>query len=127
VNGLIQGVSFNNPSDYRIKEEVKPLDLKKFSIDHLNPVSYKYKDSQKESIGVIAHELQDYFPFLVEGEKDGEKIQSVNYIGLIGVLVKEIQELKKIGNNNTCQINTLKQQVEELKEEINDIKHTSKI
>jgi hypothetical protein len=31
---------------------------------------------------------------LVEGEKDGEKTQSVNYNGLIGVLIKEIQELK---------------------------------
>jgi len=31
----------------------------------------------------------------VSGEKDGEEMQSLNYIGLIGVLVKEIQELKK--------------------------------
>jgi hypothetical protein len=31
----------------------------------------------------------------VEGEKDGEKTQSVNYIGLIGVLIKEVQDLKK--------------------------------
>jgi len=31
----------------------------------------------------------------VSGEKDGEQMQSLNYIGLIGVLVKEIQELKK--------------------------------
>ena len=62
----------------------------------------------KESIGLIAHEVQEYYPFLVEGEKDGEQTQSVNYIGLIGVLIKEIQELKKrvlnleniIKNNN---------------------------
>jgi hypothetical protein len=31
----------------------------------------------------------------VEGEKDGEQTQTVNYSGLIGVLIKEIQELKK--------------------------------
>jgi hypothetical protein len=31
----------------------------------------------------------------VEGEKDGEHMQSVNYVGLIGVLIKEIQDLKK--------------------------------
>jgi hypothetical protein len=61
----------------------------------LNPVSYKYKDSQQESIGLIAHEVQQYYPFLVDGEKDGTKTQSVNYTGLIGVLIKEIQELKK--------------------------------
>ncbi len=44
---------------------------------------------------MIAHEVQEYYPFLVEGEKDGYNTQSVNYIGLIGVLIKEIQELKR--------------------------------
>ena len=50
--------------------------------------------TQKESIGIIAHELQEHFPFLVEGTKDGPQTQTVNYIGLIGVLIKEVQELK---------------------------------
>jgi hypothetical protein len=36
---------------------------------------------------------------LVEGEKDGKEYQSLNYTGLIGVLVKEIQELKKRFSN----------------------------
>jgi hypothetical protein len=39
--------------------------------------------------------VQEYFPFLVEGIKDGEDTQTVNYLGLIGVLIKEIQELKQ--------------------------------
>jgi len=39
--------------------------------------------------------LQEYFPFLVDGRKDGETTQSVNYIGIIALLVKEVQELKK--------------------------------
>ena len=47
------------------------------------------------NIGLIAHELQEDFPFLVEGTKDGERIQTINYIGLIAVLIKEVQELKK--------------------------------
>ena len=61
----------------------------------MNPVYFKFKADDKESIGLIAHELQEHYPFLVEGEKDGETTQSVNYIGLVAVLVKEIQELKK--------------------------------
>jgi hypothetical protein len=39
--------------------------------------------------------LQEHYPFLVEGEKDGSNMQTVNYIGLIGILIKETQELKK--------------------------------
>ena len=94
ASGTITAVAITATSDYRIKEDIKPLQLADYSVDNLNPVTFKFKKDGKESIGLIAHELQEYFPFLVEGEKDGETTQSVNYIGLIGVLIKEIQELK---------------------------------
>ena len=46
-------------------------------------------------MGLIAHELQEVYPFLVNGVKDKEELQSVNYIGLIPLLIKEIKELKQ--------------------------------
>jgi hypothetical protein len=46
-------------------------------------------------MGFIAHEVQTQFPFLVNGEKNDKDYQSINYLGLIGLLVKELQELKK--------------------------------
>ena len=95
TNISVLAPSFTTTSDYRIKEDVKPLDLNVFSIDNLRPVSYKFIDKNNINIGLIAHELQEDFPFLVEGSKDGERIQTVNYIGLIAVLIKEVQELKK--------------------------------
>jgi hypothetical protein len=58
-------------------------------------VTYYNKITNKTDIGFIAHEVQEQFPFLVNGEKDGKIYQSINYIGIIPVLVKEIQELKK--------------------------------
>jgi protein-arginine kinase activator protein McsA len=39
--------------------------------------------------------IKELYPYLVKGLKDGEEIQSLNYNGLIGILVKEIQELKQ--------------------------------
>jgi hypothetical protein len=77
----------NISSDYRLKEEIQPIS-DSFSIDKLNPCSYLLKDdeSKKLQTGFIAHELQEIFPHLVNGEKDGEEMQSVNYIGLILVL-----------------------------------------
>jgi len=96
VTGNINSTgTISTGSDYRIKDSIRPLDLEEYSIDKLNPVYFKFKDTGKENIGLIAHELQDYYPFLVEGEKDAINIQKVNYNGLIGVLIKEIQELKK--------------------------------
>jgi len=94
-NTIVTAYQFTSTSDYRIKENVKPLNLQDFTIDHLQPYYFQFKDNGKESIGLIAHELQEQIPFLVEGKKDGEQIQSVNYSGLIGILIKEIQELKK--------------------------------
>ena len=80
-------------SDYRIKEDVKALD-NKFQVDYLKPVTYMNKQTQKQDIGLIAHELQEIYPELVNGEKDGSEIQTVNYIGLIPILINEIKSLK---------------------------------
>ena len=94
VTGTATATSFTSTSDYRAKKEISPLLLEEYSIDKLNPVKFKYINTNEDSIGLIAHEIQEHYPFLVEGEKDGEKMQSVNYMGLIGVLIKEVQELK---------------------------------
>jgi hypothetical protein len=69
------------------------------------------KNTNKQDIGLIAHELQEHYPFLVNGEKDGEKHQTVNYTGLMGIFIKEIKDLKH-------QINDLKQQIKELNNKI---------
>ena len=98
VSGNIQcqtiiTVGVNNGSDYRIKEDIKELD-DTFTVDKLRPVTYKNTKTGNQDIGLIAHELQEIFPFLVTGEKDGEKLQTINYISLIPLLIKEIQDLK---------------------------------
>jgi hypothetical protein len=80
-------------SDYRIKENIKSLD-NQFNVDYLNPVTYVNKQTKKQDIGLIAHELQEFYPELVNGEKDGSEVQTVNYIGLIPVLINEIKNLK---------------------------------
>jgi len=91
----VSGTISPPPSDYRIKDIIEPLqDSPVYSVDNLKPVKYFNKKSKKEEIGFIAHEVQEYFPCLVTGEKDGPNIQTLNYIGLIGILTKEIQILK---------------------------------
>jgi hypothetical protein len=94
VNGQVNATSYNSASDYRIKKDVVTLD-ETFTVDKLRPVTYNNTKLDKQDIGLIAHELQEIYPFLVNGEKDGEHFQSVNYTGLIGILIKEIQDLKE--------------------------------
>jgi hypothetical protein len=95
INGNVNATSYNASSDYRIKRSVMPLDLT-FTVDVLNPVSYVLKDDKDEKlqVGFIAHEVQEFYPFLVNGVKDGPDTQSINYNGFIGILTKEIKDLK---------------------------------
>ena len=65
-----------------------------YTVDALNPVTYIFKATGKQDVGFIAHEVQEFYPFLVNGEKDGATNQSLNYNGLIGILTKEIKDLK---------------------------------
>ena len=93
INGIVTATSFNANSDYRLKENIQKL--VDCSVDNLNPVSYILKNNKEPHVGFLAHELQEYFPTAVTGQKDGETMQSVNYMELIPVLVKEIQNLKQ--------------------------------
>jgi hypothetical protein len=94
VSNAVTAFSFNATSDYRIKTSITDLDPT-FTIDHLRPVKYINIHDSKEYIGFIAHEIQQTYPFLVTGEKDGEETQTMNYDGIIGILVNEIKMLKQ--------------------------------
>lgn len=94
VSGTINTNEIVIGSDYRLKSNIKPLD-DSFVVDHLRPVEYNKNNCDKKEIGFIAHELQNIYPDFVSGNKDCEITQHVNYNNLIGILVNEIQMLKK--------------------------------
>ena len=106
ITSTLTATTYTTTSDYRIKENVKPLD-DTFTVDNLNPVTYTLKGTNQPGLGVIAHELQEEYPFMVTGNKDGKEIQSVNYTALIGILIKEIQDLKKTVSIMKTQIRDL--------------------
>ena len=96
AQGTVTATQFINLSDYRIKKDVVPLNQTPITIDNLKPVQYMNILLNKPDIGFIAHEVQREIPCIVNGNKDDEEYQSVNYVGLIGVLVHELQQLKSI-------------------------------
>ena len=64
-------------------------------LDKLRPVTYYQTQLQRQDIGFLAHELQEHYPELVTGEKDGDQMQSVNYTGVLAILINEVQRLKR--------------------------------
>jgi len=78
----------------------------------LRPVEYYNILTKRHTLGLIAHEVQEQIPFIVTGEKDGEDTQSINYSGLISVLIHEMQELKDTIRTLSSRIETLEKQTE---------------
>jgi len=97
-------VSYNTSSDYRIKENIKPMTDAWDKIKALNLVNFTWKTHKTAPAqdGVIAHELQEIFPQAVTGEKDemvtrtdGTKdmeLQGVDYGKMSTLLAKGLQE-----------------------------------
>ncbi len=80
-------------SEKNIKEDI--TNIINEDVDELQPVKYKNKLNNKLEYGFIAHQVQDVFPEIVQGDKDGEEYQSINYLGLIPIMVHEIKQLKE--------------------------------
>ena len=97
VSGTIKTLGINNVSDYRIKENVMSLSMSSNipKIDGLRPVMYYNKLLQKNEYGFIAHEVQEIFPDIVVGNKDAEQYQTMNYMSMVPLIVKEIKEMKR--------------------------------
>ena len=103
VGGTVTAPVITQTSDYRIKDQIEYIDDTDITVDDLLPVKYHNMLTHRDDIGFLAHEVQEIYPFLVNGEKDGENYQNLNYIGLIGILVKEIKDLKsRIRCMETC-------------------------
>jgi hypothetical protein len=95
--------NWNNPSDQRLKENIEDLTLTSANdITKIIPKKYNYKsdEGKREHFGVIAQELEEFFPNLVDNltyETDGkvEEHKVVNYIELIPLLLVKIKDLQK--------------------------------
>lgn len=92
VVGVITCTDIDSTSDINLKTNIKPIDDPLAKVMQLNGVSFDWKETQQPSMGVIAQELEKVFPELV---KQSDSHKSVNYNGLIGVLIEAIKEQQK--------------------------------
>ena len=104
-SGNLSATDFNSTSDINLKENIRPIEDPIEKIIQLNGVSFDWKDTHNSSIGVIAQEVEKVFPELVKTEDK----KSVNYNGLIGVLIEGMKEQQK-------QINILMNKIKTLEE-----------
>lgn len=93
--------TYGTTSDYRLKQNVSPLESQLERIKKLKPVEYIWKSNDKKGEGFIAHELQEIFPDAVYGKKDGVAddgkpvYQNVDTSVIVASLVAAVQELSE--------------------------------
>jgi hypothetical protein len=85
----VEAQDFNSTSDLDLKTNVNTIDNSLDIINSLRGVSFDWKSNGKKSYGVIAQELEKILPDLVT-TKDNK---SVNYNGLVGILLQAVKEL----------------------------------
>jgi hypothetical protein len=89
-SGIITAVDFNSTSDQNLKTNIQTVENALETVNSLRGVSFDWKETGKSSYGVIAQELEVVLPQLVSNTE----IKTVNYNGIIGVLIEAIKELK---------------------------------
>lgn len=120
VTATLYAASVSTSSDSRLKENIRNMnDSATANIQQLRPVEYKLKQDSIHCLygedayemkvnhyGLLAQEVQEIFPNLVYESKDG--YLSINYLELIPVLIKSVQELSSEVMDLKTQLNELK-------------------
>ena len=91
IAGILTATDINSASDIRLKTNIKSFENTLEKIVQINGVSFNWIENNAKSGGIIAQDVEKVFPELVN---DGDH-KTVNYNGLIGVLVESIKELKQ--------------------------------
>jgi hypothetical protein len=90
-------------SDERLKENIETVDNALDKVLNMRGVYFNKKDRPDvRKIGLIAQEVESVIPEAVSTEEEGDKIKSVSYGSLVGLLIEAIKDL----NDKVDQINS---------------------
>jgi len=103
VSGTITCTDINSTSDIKLKENIHQIKDPLDKVMQINGVGFRWKDTKEDAIGVIAQDIEEVIPELV---KNNDHTKTVNYNGLIGVLIEAVKEQQR--------------QILELKAQLND-------
>ena len=131
VYGDVKAYSFITNSDSTLKDNIAPLSSALTNVTQLNAKTYNWKDEQlfevptpvdtldmpsaypyptystnpEKQIGLIAQELETVYPELVSADSNG--IKSIDYMGLVPVLIEAVKELKSLNDSLATRVYAL--------------------
>jgi hypothetical protein len=87
---LTVGGDISSGSDVNLKRNIEQIENALRTISSIRGVKFEWKKTGSPSIGVIAQEVEEILPELVKGSES----KTVNYSGLIAVLIEAVKELR---------------------------------
>jgi len=108
VDATLDG-TLTQTSDLRLKTDIQPLKDTLNKVLRLRGVSYVMKadEAQERKIGVIAQELEQEYPELVNTDDKGMK--SVAYANLTAVLIETMKGLKAENDDLKARLEKIEQ------------------
>jgi hypothetical protein len=106
VNGVASATDFNSLSDQTKKKDIKVIQNAVETIKQIEGVSFVWIENDKKSYGVIAQQLENILPNVVNTDVNG--IKTVNYNSLTAFFIEAIKEQQN-------QIDDLKREISNLK------------
>ena len=93
ANGNWTGSSFNKISDEKLKVNIKSISSDLNKLLALKPRQFEYKnDPHTIQYGFVAQELEKIYPELVQRIPGSNHLKSIDYMGLLPLLVEAIQK-----------------------------------
>lgn len=118
-DAYFSGIVYNG-SDEFLKKNIRPVDDPLEKLKQINAVHFEYseaaagvKSGGKESIGVIAQDVEKVFPELVRENREG--IKAVNYSGLIPVLIEAIKDQQMTIEQQQVRMDAQQKEIDMLK------------
>ena len=98
-SGSITSATYFFSSDASLKEDIQTIQNPLEKVQALRGVSYKWKDTGRKDIGLVADEVQEVLPELVVENEH----KQMDYGHMIGLLVEAIKEQQKEIEELKCQ------------------------
>lgn len=102
--GTLSANELNSLSDRRLKDNIQTIGSALDKVNSLTGVSFTFKNTGKESIGLIAQDVNEIVPEVVEHNEETDAM-TVSYGNLVGLLIEAIKEQQ-------IEINNLKNQLD---------------
>lgn len=93
VNGSVFAPAYFYSSDERLKSDVHSIENPIEKILSLRGVNFKWKDSGRETLGLIAQEVENVIPEVVNTSDKADHLKSVSYGNIVALLIEGFKSL----------------------------------